>query len=312
MPSLVRILPEAQITLPLHGNATMSSTTTTPEVIEIDSDSDSDNSTNTVALQRQPTRSPRNADTPRLRMNVEPPRQQPAGEPNHHQNGFGLLEDGDGNPDERDLFAHALGLIREQHNERRFPGMQPYPNHRLAQNQPNQANHHPRQFPYPDQLPAPLAGNPPATLQDNINPDIPDPRDFDFYFAGNEDLQTPFRFGSPVDLTMQPTRPQEPAAPPVEFDIVLQQVVEIFPDICPNYVREIYDDRVALTPTADDLGERVILQIVEKGEKYPRKKVNRKRKSEMGSGDEDEDEEQVAQLLRKDREAPTARDIIDA
>ena len=312
MPSLVGILPEVQITLPLHGSATMRSTATTPEVIEIDSDSDSDSSTDTTAVQRQPTRSPRNAGTPRLRIDLEPPRHLPPGEPNPHHNRFGLLEDGDGNPEEQDLFTHALGWIREQNNEQRFLNIQPYPNHRLAQDQPNQANHHPRQFPYPDQPPAPLAGNPPATLQDIINPDLPDPRDFDFFFAGNEDLQTPFRFGSPVDLTMQPNRPQEPAAPAVEFDIVLQQVVEIFPDICPDYVREIYDDRIALTPTADDLGERVILQIVEKGEKYPRKKVSRKRKSEIGSGDEDEDEEEVAQLLRKDREAPTARDIIEA
>ena len=111
-----------------------------------------------------------------------------------------------------------------------------------------------------------------------------------------------------------PSRPKEPARPVVEFDIVLQQILEIFPDICPSHVRDIYEERVSSYPPAENLGEIVIMQIAENGEKYPKaktKKPARKRKSDEGS-DEEEDEDLVAEYTSKDRPTASAADIDEA
>ena len=152
-----------------------------------------------------------------------------------------------------------------------------------------------RQIPLPRRRPA---------FEPHSSPELED-FDFDDFVRGS-----PPRGVSPQEIP-PPMRVPEP--PAVGFDIVLQQVLEIFPNICPKHVRTVYEERVAGYPTAANLGELVIDQIAEDGEKYPKAKPSRAaRKRKSLDGSDDEDDEQTTEYMSEDRPKASTEDLQEA
>ena len=103
-------------------------------------------------------------------------------------------------------------------------------------------------------------------------------------------------------VSLMDVQQRNPPPAPVDFGIVLQQTLEIFPDVCPDYVRSIYDNRLASQDADRSLGELVIVQIAEDG-RYPKiqQKPSKKRKTSQ-DGDESSDESAIAEYVDKGRE----------
>ena len=287
------------------------------EIIELDSDSDDDPTLKlspqdaTIPRRREFLRSP-SIET-QQREEREAPRQHATDPPNHRHTPFIALDAANDNLGEEYPMAHDLGVIRRRRNQFYGPRQLGF----NAPFAPFDRTHLPLRMPMRDGFPTPPATRPHPTpqapmLQAPFAPRSTPPAEPGYFdFGDDEDFHDAYEFPNNIDPVTPPAQLKEDSSPAVEFDIVLQQVAELFPGICPRYVKEIYDDRVALAPTAEDLGERVILQIIEKGDKYPKKKVKRKRRSYEGSGD-DEDEEEIAKYTNKHREPASAIDIDNA
>ena len=95
--------------------------------------------------------------------------------------------------------------------------------------------------------------------------------------------------------------------PKILYQLYLDKILEVFPDICLDHARSLYDARCRgdqeyqVDGSDDDISQLIIMQILDAG-KYPKekdkkKKLKRKRSSESGSDGEE------AEWLDPDRPA---------
>ncbi|KAI4154582.1 MAG: hypothetical protein LQ340_001573 [Diploschistes diacapsis] len=301
-----------------------------PEIIEIDDDSDE-----AAPARNSAPAVPRNAAVagpPNLPLWLQGyhGRQGPAGDglsfpeainiPDFEQaDPFGLPQAERGQADQYDRLDRALELIR-QYDRQRVPN--------IRQDQATQARmgHQLRPLPaipFANRLPNQFYGQNDIQPRNPLPPSAPRPAHMpglnydrsrspseDYGYFGGQLTPSDLDFDSPT-LGTPVTPAKAPGPPPVEFEIVLQQVFEIFPDICPKHVKTVYDERVSSYAPADNLGEIVIMQIAENGEKYPRQKSTLKRKTgeEAERGD---DIDELVEYASKSREAASHSEILDA
>ena len=99
-----------------------------------------------------------------------------------------------------------------------------------------------------------------------------------------------------------PSTPVLIADPGVLYQLYLDKVLEVFPDVCRDHLNTLYNAQLEgfgaeRTATAnDDLSQAVIVQILD-SEQYPKESDRRKmlkRKRRAGSNSESEDEEYTA------------------
>ena len=77
----------------------------------------------------------------------------------------------------------------------------------------------------------------------------------------------------------------DPSMAPEYLDEVLRRVTELFPDICPDHVRTLFNEHF-YESSLEELVETVINEIADAGEKYPRRKREMSKKA-----DDDVDQE---------------------
>ena len=104
---------------------------------------------------------------------------------------------------------------------------------------------------------------------------------------------------APTQISEPTPSPELVTDPEVLYQLYLDKVLEVFPDICHDHVRLLYDTRVQAfgpqrsTSASEDMSQGVIMQILD-AEKYPKqkdttKKLKRKR-STVSDGERDDDE----------------------
>ncbi|MCJ1384544.1 hypothetical protein MMC17_007661 [Xylographa soralifera] len=144
---------------------------------------------------------------------------------------------------------------------------------------------------------------------DQAFPDIPD---YAGYESSNaEQTALPHRIA-----TEDAYRPVLITDPEVLYQLYLDKILEVFPDVCHDHLRTLYDTNAAAFPVErsqlvdEELSQAVIVQILD-AEKYPtekekKKKLKRKR-AEGSDGEEDE-----VNYTRPSRPKITAAEIQDA
>ena len=134
---------------------------------------------------------------------------------------------------------------------------------------------------------------------------------FDYLPKDTTDVETP-----PSDAAL-PSVPVSPSSgspypsitdPEILYLIYFEKVLEVFPDICHEHIRLLYNARTRAfgeqqsAAPKDDISQGVIMQILDTGN-YPKEKHKKnelKRKRSSGSGSSEEDTEWTA----KDRLMP--------
>ncbi|MCJ1282927.1 hypothetical protein MMC26_002253 [Xylographa opegraphella] len=104
--------------------------------------------------------------------------------------------------------------------------------------------------------------------------------------------------------------------PEVLYQLYLDKVLEVFPDVCRDYLRTLYDGQAAAFPVErsqlvnEELSQAVIVQILD-AEKYPTEKEKKKKlKRKRAEGSDSEEEEK--NYTRLSRPRITAAEIQDA
>ena len=144
---------------------------------------------------------------------------------------------------------------------------------------------------------------------DQAFPDIPD---YAGYEVSNvEQIALPHH--ETTEAALQPVVITDPE---VLYQLYQDRVLEVFPDICHDYLKELYDTHTAGFAAErsqlvnEELSQTVIMEILD-AEKYPTendKKKKLKRKRTEGSDDEEEE----FQYTRPNRAKITAAEIQDA
>jgi hypothetical protein len=104
-----------------------------------------------------------------------------------------------------------------------------------------------------------------------------------FERSGTSSSSVPFRSASSSQLGKMA---QEPSKEPTSYEAVYSKIEELFPRICPDHIKNLYDKITALDIAKSSVVENIISDILEAGDKYPQKKRVGKRKREP-----EEDEE---------------------
>lgn len=107
------------------------------------------------------------------------------------------------------------------------------------------------------------------------------------------------------DAILRPRNAHEPSAELIgasSFDKVCHEVVEVFPDISLDHVRQLYDTRVLQDNNLGGAGlaQEIILNILD-GKSYPKEKDSIREKKRKRSQDLDSDEEEAARWRTVDR-----------
>ena len=133
--------------------------------------------------------------------------------------------------------------------------------------------------------------------------------DFDNDGIGYEVDPAYYRFGDHRDAPIrQNSIPDLSAQQPPSFQDCLGRVVEVFPDICHDHVRRLYDTQVlAFVPQTtispqDQISQLLIVQILD-ADKYPKERDRRKELKRKRSIALDSDEEDAATWTAVERAA---------
>ena len=162
--------------------------------------------------------------------------------------------------------------------------------------------------------PTPLGRNnvltPPSPLHEQTT--YLDLEDYPLEVFGSPETFSPLVQTMPRRGTVSPPTQEMEADPAVLYQLFLDKVLEVIPDVDPAHIKKIYDSRVlafgAPTSTSprDDMSNGVILEILDSKD-YPKKVKAKDRKRKRRSDDElDPDEEKKWILNRK---APTKYEV---
>ncbi|MCJ1435209.1 hypothetical protein MMC27_004581 [Xylographa pallens] len=103
--------------------------------------------------------------------------------------------------------------------------------------------------------------------------------------------------------------------PEILYQLYMGKVLEVFPDVCRDHLRTLYDTHAAAFPVErsqlvnEELSQAVIVQILD-AEKYPTEKEKKKLKRKRAEGSDDEEEEK--NYTRLSRPRITGAEIQDA
>lgn len=126
------------------------------------------------------------------------------------------------------------------------------------------------------------------------------------FLALNDGAEHEFNGGQDrSDAILRPRNAQERSAELTgasSFDKVCPEVVEVFPDISLDHVRQLYDAGVLRdnNPERAGLAQEIILTILD-GKTYPKEKDSIREKKRKRSQDLDSDEEEAARWRAVDR-----------
>lgn len=150
----------------------------------------------------------------------------------------------------------------------------------------NQAPHAPYGPPLPQQL------DPWDRQLPRLAEQFPAHMDPDMYWALlNQPLDLPPQ-PNPAPIQPAVSSPLDQSAPPVspEYEVCLQEILEIFSDISHDHIKQLYDAELLTSKqTQTSLVRHLVEKILDEGGKYPKEKdrLNElKRKRDLGSDEE--------------------------
>ena len=106
--------------------------------------------------------------------------------------------------------------------------------------------------------------------------------------------------------------------PEVLYQLYLDDILEVFPDICLDYAKELFDTQIQQFPPDGTvacikfLSERVASQIIEKEDSYPKESAKRKKLKRKRSSSRESDSESDDDWRTEHRRLQSAQEIVDA